>query len=370
MNNKEEKCLNNSFLVSKNILLENNRLWMLTNMANVLCEFSFPGMKLEKYYVLPMDTVIEYGCHSFVKMNNTFFVLPFYDKEFIVVDTDNNKTYTELIPYADDESDRKGKFHIAVENSGKILMVGHNISGFFYYVNDMFHVDYSYITNITNAGVKVDNLPLFSECFTQSNEYVYIPVLGQKIIVEVNIVTEKYKVYDLKNDIQIRTIDLIDENTFFLTTMCGEKVIWSKTEGIQEYKNLNLLEGDERWYMRAFYVNGKFYYISGCERKIFVEKNGVISELYFDYPMDGAYPIGWTQFEAIYKKDDLIIVQTRSDGTIFCINTKTDEINKVCFNISLCEKNNLIRDAYSNKKIGEILDERKDFNLNNFISFI
>ena len=136
--------MNNILFVSKNILVEDNLLWMLTNDTNVLCQFDLSNMKYLSSYVLPIDKVIQYGYYAFTKVGKNVYVLPFRNEDMFVIDVQNGEIKKEKIPYRSSDRAQRGKFHIVGNVNNKLLMVGHNIKGVFVYDEKGFCVSYEY----------------------------------------------------------------------------------------------------------------------------------------------------------------------------------------------------------------------------------
>lgn len=366
--------MNNTFFISKNVRVEKNTLWMLTNDTNVLCEFDLSNMKYLSSYILPINKVIQYGCYAFTKSGEVIYVLPFLNEDMFVVNVQNGNIKKVELPYRNGDRMQSGKFHIVGNVNNKLVMLGHNIKGIFVYDEKDIHVNYEYLDLIKEAGIDINQEnAFFSDCYIQLQNKIYAPFYKKNFLFVLNIEDETYQILKIDDSIRLRTIDIINEKEeiFLFTTVDDERVIWSQKKGIIEKKRLNVLNLGEKLYMRSYYVNNKYYYIAALERKIFVEKDNMMIEIPFEYPIEQSFKEGeCTQFEAVFKNNMLIFFQVRSDGSIFCIDTERDCIKRMDIDISIEQRNSLIKNAYQNKKIESIWNENSYMNLKNLLDII
>ena len=366
--------MNNILFVSKNILVEDNLLWMLTNDTNVLCQFDLSNMKYLSSYVLPIDKVIQYGYYAFTKVGKNVYVLPFRNEDMFVIDVQNGEIKKEKIPYRSSDRAQRGKFHIVGNVNNKLLMVGHNIKGVFVYDEKGFCVSYEYLDIIKEAGIDINQEDsFFSDCYLQLGSKIYAPLYKKNYLFVVNIAEESYQIIKIEENVRLRTIEIINEKEeiFLFTTVDDERVIWSPKKGVIEKKNLNVLKLGEKLYTRAYYINNKYYYIAAYERKIFVEKNNKMVEIPFEYPMGEIFKEGeCTQFEAVFRNERGVFFQARSEGSIFYIDTESDSIKQIDISISKEQRDSLIKKSYYGKKIEFIWNENSYLNLLYFIDIV
>lgn len=366
--------MKNIFFVSKNVLVEEDSLWMLTNDTNVLCQFDLSSMKYLSSFVLPEKKITQYGHYSFTKVGKNVYVLPFINEDMFVIDIQTGEIKREKIPYKNSEKTQYGKFRIIGNDDNKILMIGHNIKGIFVYDDKGFRVSYKYLDILKGAGIDITQEDsFFSDCYLQLGSKIYIPLYKNNYLFIVNIENESYQIIKMDEEIRLRTIDIINEKEaiFLFTTVDDERVIWSLKKGIIEKRKLNVLNLGEKIYIRAYYINNKYYYISAYERKIFVEKDYKMLEIPFEYPNGEILEEGiFTQFEAVFKNGKNIFFQARSDGSVFYIDTESDSIKRKDINISQEQKNSLIKETYYGKKNEDVWKENYCLNLSNFIEIV
>lgn len=358
-----------------NVIVDGDSIWMLTANTDILCEFESDTLKLNSYNIIPCCQQLPYAHYSIAKNGNRVYVLPFQDNTMYVVETDSKRIVSKKIPFASEFENVYGKTIIAGCYENKLLFIGHNVKGIYIYdeMKDEFVVSMSYLEDLEKNGISSKNdRPLFSDCFIQIQNQLFIPVYKSGFIFIIDIVSEEHRIVKVGEGFLLKTIDLINgfEDRFILTTTDDRRLIWSATEGVIEDRKLNLLQGNEKYYLNAFYDNDKIIYIAACERKVFVEDNNSIKEIPFDYPENDQFPIGNVQFNVAFKFNGFVYVQQRYNGQFMSIDTNTSEIKYVDIKMDKDQLYEMNRKAYSQKKGVLLKESDNELDLENYINCV
>lgn len=366
---------NNAIFTAQDIIIDGDDLWMLLNDTDILSHFDFNSLNLIDYYIVPGEKMVQYAHVRLKKIGDRIYVVPFMESGLFCFNCTLEKIEEINIPYENGELKRKSKFNIVVVWKTQLVLIGHSIKGVFYYdtISGSFEKDVGYLEKLKKAKCDVSDI-LFSDCYYQSEDKLYIPVYGKNIILEIDLENHINRVYELQceKEIKIRTIDGYYQDgkeKFLLTTVNDEMIIWSLADGVEKIKELGLLHGEEKIYMRAFCVKGKNYYIAAYERKVFVETENGIRELEFEYEDRGGFEeaIGYTQFEAIFKNGEDIYFQARSNGQLFKIDTEIDAIQQLNFNVTQEKKEEIIREVCNRRPMSDLFVENTWFGLDGFL---
>lgn len=354
----------NSLFTGTGVVIDRNDMWILTEDTNAIMHFDLCSMRLLDYHVVLKEKIVQCSHLGLQKNGNILFAIPFSESNLISFDISSYETRYIEIPYRESEADRNNKFSVAISWESYLILAGANIPGIFYYniVSGRFTRDTRYLDKLEASGCDLSR-PLFSENYFQNEENVYIPVYSQNFILKINLKTRTNIIYELKNEnkIELCTIDGFYQNgkeKFLLTTTNDEMLIWNQESGIEEIKKLGVLTVGEKTYKRAFHIKGKNYYISAYERKVFVERNGIIREMEFDYEsrcgFDGE--LGYVQFEVVLKRDEDIFFQARSNGQLFKIDTEADRVYSVEFDVEEEKKEEIISCVCDNREMSVLYE--------------
>lgn len=366
---------NNAIFASMDAIIENNDLWMLSENADVLLHFDFTRLKLLDYHILPCKKLILNAHMRLRKSGNIIYIAPYMENSLVYFDYVSGEMGDINIPYEDSEIGVKNKFNIIVVWKSHLILVGHAVRGVFYYdvISGSFKKYVGYLDELKKEGCDASS-PLFSDCYYQKENKLYIPIFCKNMILEIDLDTCINTIYKLQyeKEIKLRTIDGYDQDgteKFLLTTVNDEMLIWSPVNGVEKMKALGLLRGEEKIYVRAFRMEEKNYYIAAYERKVFVEVDDRIQELEFEYESRGGYEeaVGRTQFEAVFKKGADIYFQARSNGQLFRIDTATDVVHRVDFDVTSEKRKEIADKVYSSRPIIDMLTEGAWFGLDSFL---
>lgn len=359
---------NNKIFVSRGNAIDNNSLWMVTNDTDILCHFDFETMELKEWHVVPTEILDQYA-HGLLKFKKNLYLIPNYGKEMFIYKTEKKEFEKVEVPFGE-EANKPAKFVISTGYANKIFMVGHNIEGIYCYdeCNKSFIITKAYLKKIKKYN-DCGESPYFSDCYVKIGKMLYIPLYHRSLILIFDMESLETEVVDIGENIYLKTIDYIGDDRFFLTTCNDERLLWSREEGVQERRTLDQLIGQLKIYDRAFYEHEKYYYIASCERKVFVEKGGIITELPFSYDKNSPFTEGtvYTQFEAIFRFRGSIFFQARSNGQLYKIDTLTDIISEVDFSVPVEEKKKIKLNSYKERKKLGVAREDDLFDLSNFI---
>lgn len=364
---------NNSIFTSACAIVDGMDLWMLTNETDILCHFNFGNMKLIDCFFVPGDEMLDRSHFVIRKNKNKIYVIPYKAEQLYIFDVLSKKFEECQIPYG---KNKKNKFMIAEACGTHLVMIGHEIHGIICYdeKTDTFVKYTEYLTELEKAGCDISK-PLFLDGYCRYENRLYIPVYSTNLVLQLNLEDVTYNIYKLsdKKEIKLRTIDRYDDGgeKFLLTTVDDEMLVWSINYGIEKIKKLEVLKGNRKAYVRAFYISGKNYYISAWERKVFVENGSQITRLDFDYESRGAFDeLNHTQFEAIFKYGEDIFFQARSNGQIFKIDTRTDKVHCINFCVTQKEKEKIIYQICKYRNKVSLLMESSFCNLNLFLGIL
>ena len=345
----------NRMFISKGAFVSGNNLWLLTETTDILLCFDITTMKLEKYFLVPGDDLKQYAHMAMIQGEKGIYILPFRGEGLYLCD-DSEKMKQLPMPYEKSHQELDD-FLICGSWKGNMAFVGHGVQGIFFYdeASGIIEKQLDYINDIKQAGYDVSK-PLFSDASCQVGSSLYVPIYRTNAILKIDLQKKSHELYQLDDveNLRLRTIDIFEsdgEYKFFLTTCDGDSLVWSQNKGVEDYRKLNLLQGNDRIYHRAYKINEKKYYIAAWERKIFIEKGQDISKLEFDYELNGAVSeLDHTQFEALFKSGNHIYFQARSNGQLFKIDTDRDVITRLDFCVSEKEKKKMIHDICKNRK--------------------
>lgn len=351
---------NNGIFVCRSAIVDGTDLWMLTNETNILCHFDLNNMNLKEYFLVPGEELIENLHLTIRKHGDIIFIIPCKSEYLYFFDVESKKFWKHQIPY---DKHKNNKFVIAETYGSRLIMIGHEVHGIICYddENDIFTQHTDYLSKLEKEGCDISK-PVFLDCYYKQDDKLYIPVYSSNFIVQINLNDISSKVYKLTSDkkIQLHTIDRYNDNgeKFLLTTTNDEALIWSIDNGIEKMEELKVLKGNDRSYTQALHVNGKNFFISTWERKAFVGDEYEIRELEFDYESEGAVTeFNHTQFEAIFRYDRDIIFQARSNGQLFKIDTETEEVKCINFNVSQERRREIVDQVIKNRrKIGLLME--------------
>lgn len=364
---------NNSIFTSASAIVDGTDLWLLTNETDILCHFNLDSMKLMDYFFVPGKEMLDRSHFVIRKNKNKIYIIPYKAEHLYIFDVLSQKFKECQIPYGKNQNN---KFMIAETYGTYLVMIGHEIHGIIYYdeETDTFVRYTDYLTELESAGCDISK-PLFLDGYCRYENRLYIPVFSMNLVLQLNLEDATYNIYELlgEKEIKLRTIDRYNDGgeKFLLTTVDDEMLIWSINYGIEKMKKLEVLKGDRKAYVRAFCINRKNYYISAWERKVFVENGSQLTRLDFDYENRGAFDeLNYTQFEAIFRCGEDIFFQARSNGQIFKIDTRTDEVNCVNFNVTQEEKEKIIYQVCKYRNKVKLLMESSFCDLNLFLRIL
>lgn len=367
----------NSIFVGIGIVVDEKSLWILSEDTDTLMHFDLLTRELLDYHAISRKKLVPCAHLELQKNGNVIFVIPYRGRNLVSFDTGSGEMQYIEIPYKTDEVNKDGKFCIAIIWKFYLILVGYNIKGIFYYdtTSGSFTRDMEYLGKLEKLGCDLSK-PLFSDNYYQYEEKVYMPVYSQNIILEIDLETHASRVYELqhKKKIKLCTIDGYIQNgkeKFLLTTTDDEMIIWSPDSGIEKIEELKILTVYEKIYKRAFHIREKNYYIPAYERKVFVETDGAIKELEFEYESRGGFDgnSGHTQYEAVLKKDKDIYFQARSNGQLFRIDTETDKVYRIDFDVLSDKQEEVMYRVCSGREIS-VLNETACLRLDRFIKII
>ncbi|MBE5848635.1 MAG: hypothetical protein E7298_00525 [Lachnospiraceae bacterium] len=359
----------NSMFVSKCAFVDGDDLWMLTNETNILCRFDFRKMELQDYYVIPVRKITSNEHLSVCKGNNHVFVLPYLGTDMYVLDINTGQLEKEALPFSEEEKTKLGKLIISVFYNGKLYILGHSVKGIFCYNpehNSWTGSSYAYLEDIKNEGIDIEK-PFLNDCFYMSEGNLYTPIDKTNLFIRFDLNSLSHDILKINGNYRLRTIDCIDGEKFLFSTYDEERIVWSFSKGIEDERCLNVTDVEEKAFMRVFFRNGKFYYISANERRVFVETNGEIQELFFDYEDNDIFPVGLTQFEAIFINEENIYFQARYNGQLFYIDTMDDSIHKLNIAVNKEKKAEVYSSFYRNLHNRIVITENNIFGLGDFI---
>lgn len=364
---------NNAMFTALDAIVDRDDLWMLSNDADVLLHFDFSTLKLLDYHLIPGKKLMKYAHVRLRKCGDIIYIVPYMESNLFFYDCVSGKIGSIYIPYEDDEAEVKNKFNIVTTWKSQLVLIGYGIKGCFYY--DMtvgsFTKDIGYLKELKKLRSDFSEMP-FSDCYCQEKNKLYLPVYCKNIILEIDLEKHENTIYELRHEkeIRLRTIDVYEQDgneKFLLTTVDDEMLIWSRMSGVEKRKELGLLCGKEKIYMRAFHVNEKNYYIAACERKVFVESESEIKELKFEYERRGGVGEGGTQFEAVFRSGMDIYFQARSNGQLFKIDTTTDRIFRMDFEVMPEVRDEIAKQVYSSRTMIDVMNENGWFGLDDFL---
>lgn len=365
----------NAVFVAKNVAVDGENLWMLSNDTDVLMHFDFTNLKLLDYHVIPGEKLMQYAHLALAKVGDIIYIVPYRESSLFFWDCAAGELGNIKIPYERDEVGKEEKFNIAVAWKSHLVLVGHTVRGIFYYdtVSGNFVRDMGYLEDLRKTGCDINGV-LFSDCYYQKENRLYIPIYSSPVILEIDLETHINTIHKLQDgkEIRLRTIDGYlqgEKEKFLLTTIKDERLIWSAENGVEKRKELGLLHGEEKIYMRAFHIGGKNYYISAYERKVFVEAGDRIQELEFEYESRGGVEeaVEKTQFEVIFKWGQSIYFQARSNGQLFKIDTLSDTICRIDFDVTPEKRKEIVDRVFDRRQIIDILTESSWFRLDDFL---
>lgn len=370
---------NNAMFTAKSVLVDGNDLWMLTEDTDVLLHFDFKSLKLLDYHILPGEKRIPVAHLGLRKCGDIIYIAPYMESSFIFLNCVSGEMGDISIPYEVGEAGKKRKFCIAAVWKSQLVLVGHGVRGIFYYdtIAGSFTRDIGYLNELKKVGNGCPDLP-FSDCYCQKRNKLYIPVYCKNIVLEIDMDKRTNEIYVLQHEkeIRLRTIDVYEQDgdeKFLLTTADDEMLIWSPMDGVEKMRSLGLLCGGEKIYMRAFHVKKKNYYIAAYERKVFVESEDGIRELEFEYEKRGGSAEtvgdiqGYIQFEAVFKNGTDIYFQARSNGQLFRIDTATDTVHRMDFDVSPEKREEITDRVCSSRWDVDMIMENAGFGLDGFL---
>lgn len=365
---------NNAFLHVSDAFIEENKLWMLTKEADALCKFDLENGTMEKCYYLPTGVQFEYGHLVMRNIDNYIYILPFNDSHMYCFEKDK-ESFRELEIICDgNDMLQNQKCRIIGCYDNKIVLITNDAKDILFIDQDSLETTKisGHISEMSNQGINVES-NIFSDCYLQQKNMLYVPIYMHSYILAVDMDKQTYKLHCLSKDkkIKLRTIDKgLEENQFLLTTTDNERIIWSLNDGIKsiyKFKNTNRVGR----YVRAYSLNDAYYYIPTHERKIYVERDGDVSEIPFKYPDMGDYAeYEFTQYECIFCHDGKIYIQARSNGAFYVLDPKGDNVVDLNIGIPVENKSKLIKDSYEVRGIPDIIWESYGLELSDYLKII
>lgn len=365
--------IDNSMFASSSLLVEGEDIWFLTSQTDVLIRFRISDMELMEYYIVPAEYLQKDIHVRLENANNGIYIVPYRGEGLFYFDK-KTKTMKEISTSIFKQGfAEKRRFRITAFWKGHLFLVGHDISCIYDLEEETGHVSEikTYLDVLHTAGAETRGA-IFSDCFYQYGSMLYIPLVNQSYILCMNLEDRSFYAFQLSERKKIRlcTIDKYgEEGKFLLTTLDDEKIIWSPKNGLEEWEKLGVLR-KEKMYLRAYHVNNKNYYIPAKERKIYVEKEGIIRILPFVYPLNTKYPEYDTfQYEVVDKFSNIIYFQIR-DGHLFYIDTVKDEIHNMNFSVSNDTMREIKKHVLGVRNIPKTVDERYCFHLGDYLEMV
>lgn len=365
--------MHTNMFASSSLLIENGDMWLLTSHTDILMRFRISDMRLEEYYIVPAE-YLQKDVH--VKLENTsngIYILPCIGNRLFFFNKSVKKIKEISLSILEQKFAEKRKFHISAFWNRHLFLVGHDIECIYILNEETGHIskEKTYLDILRIAGAKTEGT-IFSDCAYQDGNMFYMPLIGQSFILCMNLDDRTFNTFRIsgKKKIRLCTIDKYqDDDKFLLTTLNDEKIIWSPKKGLIEWKDLGIL-GKEKSYLRAYHINNKNYYIPTKERKIYVEKEGIIKMIPYVYPLNLKYPEYDTiQYEVVERFADVIYFQTR-DGHLFYIDTIKDEICDMRFYVSSEKRKEIKGKILDARNIPAVVEEKYCFYLEDYLEMI
>lgn len=365
--------IDNSMFASSSLLVEGEYIWFLTSQTDVLIRFRISDMKLMEYYIVPGEYLQKDMHVRLENADNRIYIVPYRGDGLFYFDKK-----TKMVKEISSSIFKKGmlekrKFRIAAFWKGHLFFVGHEISCIYDLEEETSRVSVikAYLDVLSTAGAETKGA-IFSDCFYQDGNMLYIPLVNQSYILCMNLEDRSFYPFQLSGRKKIRlcTIDKYeDKEKFLLTTLDDEKIIWSPKNGLEEWEELGVLR-KEKMYLHAYHINNKNYYIPAKERKIYIEKEGIIRILPFVYPINTKYPEYDTiQYEVVDKFSNIIYFQIR-DGHFFYIDTVKDEIHNMNFSVSNDTMREIKKHVLDVRNIPKTVEERYCFHLGDYLEMV
>ncbi len=357
----------NKYFSSRNIVIDNNTLWLITNYSGILCKFRFPEMIMESYYILPKEESMEYSYLAFCIYGNYIYIAPYMSKEFVIFDVKNEIFSCVKIPYKTGTENNNNKFHIIFEYNENIYLIGQGVDGIFKYDirKKEFQKRENYIAKIEDLRCVAE---VFSDNYFVENNMVYIPINERNMLFIIDLDSREQKLIDFDKKYRFRTIDKIEEK-IILTTFDKEKVTWdTKTEEIIEEK----IPIDEiGFFWKVFVIDKSIVYIVACDKKVYLETEDGVNEIEVNYDKYGSLRKGYTQFEATLKNSNGVFFQARTSGQLFFLDIDNREISEMDFYADEEEVVHMLRESLKNEKSNCMYRlERSEFGINDYLLLI
>lgn len=362
-----------TMFASSSLLVEGKNLWLLTTHTDVLMCFQSSDMRLMEYYIVPAQ-YLQKDVHARLQnANDGIYILPCMGNDIFYF-SKTQKTMRKIsLTFLGQEHANKRKFHTVAFWKGHLFLIGYDIGGIYDLDEETGNIskEETYLDMLRSAGAETEGT-IFSDCACQDGNMLYLPLTDQPFILCMNLDERSFHVFRLSGEKNFRlcTIDkCADSRSFFLTTSDDEKIIWSPKKGLEGWKELGMLKKEKK-YLCAYHVNDKYYYIPANERKIYVEKEGKIRNLPYEYPSNTKYPEHDTiQYEMVDRYENVIYFQAR-DGHLFYIDTENDEIHGIKFSVSTDQISEMKKRILEVRNIPATVHEKYCFHLGDYLQMV
>ena len=100
---------------------------------------------------------------------------------------------------------------------------------------------------------------------------------------------------------------------FQLTTIEDEVIVWSDNDGVLSYKQLNILQGEERAWYRIFSYDSVEYLFPLFERSLYIKRDDIVEMIWGNHGDEKTINEG-VAFSLCFEYDNKIVFQTNNDG--------------------------------------------------------
>lgn len=189
--------------------IDDNCVWFVPYMLNVLCKYNFSSNRMEKVIYIPEISVLSAGYYNVIKIQSFVVMIPGFENNVCVFDTTKNIMKIITIPA---EKCVRQKFQYASIWEGQLFL---------------FPVSYSSILRVSLNDFKVERIAVTNGT---CNGFVSATIANKKVYL-VN-ETNKLYVFDMEeeciseqvtfnNHVNLKTVSVMDEQLLILTDTQG-----------------------------------------------------------------------------------------------------------------------------------------------------
>lgn len=360
-----------TLLKSANAIIDENRMWLLSNIACGLIEISLDTYEIIDFYPIPDEHIHEYKYFAFTILNKIIYICPHDGDILYTFDIDNKQYDFYRIPLNKDDLCKKGKFRVIAACKDKVALIGYELPEIYYFsVEDKkFRRETRYNQLICQLKMD-DNSKLVNWGYCRESDKLIATCFKKTVIFLIDLVTESvdYKRINCNSD-GFRSISKNSEG-YVLTDDEG-KILFldnqfnvNKVIDLKDDFGINVLEKVHR------YIYGKEgnlilfpwadgHIISNYEKEI---------RVMFDYNDDSSFKnLNYSRWEFFVENGNDILFQERTTGYIYRIDKASRRIEKLLLKVNdgLISKMN---ERVLNSS-GELM-ESKGININQLIELI